>query len=171
MQISSEVGVLGLGCFLVFRSQWFLSGSVKIPLAGQYQAYSFILGKARQGRRPAPRMSSLSCCDWSERSIPVECAIVSMESRVNLLVHLSSSSTAVSRDRCKLLRWNPIVFLTCLCCIIYTYIYICSYIHICIKLHVDSIAFSKVVYILFNTKLTCFLGCFCSFSRGDYPGM
>lgn len=46
---------------------------------------------------------------------------------------------------------------------IYTYIYICSYIHICIKLYVDSITFSKVVYILFNIKLTCFLGCFVLF--------
>lgn len=59
-------------------------------------------------------------------------------------------SMAVSREKYKLLLLNSFLFLKCSSCIIYTYIYICSYIHICIELHVDSITFSKVVYILFD---------------------
>lgn len=50
--------MFGLGYFLVFRSQRLLRGSVKIPLAGQQQARSFILGRTRQGRSSAPVMSS-----------------------------------------------------------------------------------------------------------------
>lgn len=57
------------------------------------------------------------------------------------------------------------MFHMCLCCMIYTYIYICSYMHICIDLHVGGTTFSKVVDILFSIKLTCFQGSFC---RGDY---
>lgn len=48
-------------------------------------------------------------------------------------------NTTVGKDKNKLFLWNSIVFPMCLCCIIYTYIYICSYIHICIKLPMDSI--------------------------------
>lgn len=115
------------GLFAGFQIAVITSGSVKTPLAGQY---GVDFGKGVAGKEPSSRnvLSALTVAGAKAASLG------------SVLQSAPKRGAHVQHNRQKkLFLWNSIVLPTCLCCIIYTYIYICSYIHICIKLPMDSI--------------------------------